>query len=85
MKSIFEQLGDTYHEENGYLNPRFEIARGKRTDDRHMGTAAFRLSETAPQGYIYQSAHKRQAQERFHKTHRGHETGTGHNRTAKGR
>ena len=34
----------------------------RRTVNRHMGTAALRLSEAIPQGYIHQSSHKRQAQ-----------------------
>ena len=60
MKSIFEQLGGTYHEENGYLIPDLRLPR--RTADRHMGTAASGLSETVPQGYIHQSSHKWQTE-----------------------
>ena len=31
MKSIFEQLGGTYHEENGYLIPDLRLPEGKQT------------------------------------------------------
>ena len=35
--------------------------RKRRTANRHLGTAAFGLSEAIPKGYIHQSSHKRQA------------------------
>ena len=58
--------------------------------------AASGLSEAVQKGYIHQSSHKREAEYlpcRHQQTgtgtlpqaHRGYETGTGHNRTAKGR
>ena len=47
------------------FNTMLNHIRRKRTADRHMGTAASGLSEEVPKGYIHQSSHKRQAQERF--------------------
>ena len=43
-------------------NTVFDCTRRKRTAHRHMGTAAFGLSEAVPKGYIYQSSYNRQAQ-----------------------
>ena len=75
----------------------YSFTRRRGTADRHMdmGTAASGLSEAIPQGYIHQSSHKRQVQRlsfrhrqagtgTLPQVHRGHETSTRHNRTAKG-
>ena len=59
-----------------------------------MGTAASALSEAVLQGYIHQSSHKRRVEHlpcRHRQAgtgtpgtaHRGHETGTGHNKQLK--
>lgn len=32
MKSLFEQMGDTYHEENGYLIPNLTLPAEKETE-----------------------------------------------------
>ena len=95
MKSIFEQLGGTYHEENGYLIPDLRLPAEEEQSIGTWGTAASGLSEAVPKSYMHQSSHKRQAQFlcRHRQTsagtllsaHRGHETCTGHNGTAKGR
>ena len=63
------------HVKRKLFNPMYSFTRRRRTADRHMGTAAFRLSEAALQSYIYQSSHKRQA-ERLSCRHRQAGTGT---------
>ena len=73
---------------------RFKITYRRRTANRHMGTAASGLSEAILQSYIHQSSYKWQAEclsyqhwqtgaGTLWKAHRGHETSTGHNGTAK--
>ena len=62
MKSIFEQLGGTYHEENGYLIPDLRLPAEEEQSIGTWGTAASGLSETVPQGYIHQSSHKWQTE-----------------------
>lgn len=95
MKSIFEQLGGTYHEENGYLIPDLILPNeeeqpigtwGQRHQDYlkqyHKVTYTNLLTSGRLNSYL--AVIDRQAQERFERLIE-HETGTGHNGTAKGR
>ena len=61
-KSLFEQLGGTYHEENGYLIPDLRLPAEEEQSIGTWGTAASGLSEAVPKSYMHQSSHKRQAQ-----------------------
>ena len=61
MKLIFEQLGGTYHEENGYLIPDLRLPAEEEQAIGIWGATASGLSEAVPQSYIHQSSHKRQA------------------------
>ena len=62
MKSIFEQLGGIYYEENGYLIPDLRLPAEEEQSIGTWGTAASGLFEAVPQSYIHQSSHKRQAE-----------------------
>ena len=50
------------HVKRRLLNTVLNRTHRRRTANRHMGTAAYGLSDAVPKGYIHQSSHKRQAQ-----------------------
>ena len=95
MKSIFEQLGGTYHEENGYLIPDLRLPA---EEEQPIGTWGQRHLDylkqyrrvtytnllTSGKLNAYLAAIDRQAQERFERFIEG-KTDTGHNGTPKGR
>lgn len=60
-KTIFGELGGR-DKRQGDFNTVLNYTCRRKIDDRHLGTTALGLSEAAPQGYIHQSSHKRQAQ-----------------------
>ena len=63
-KMIFEELGGTYIRQGDYFSSLSVFTRRKRNQAyRRMGAAAFALSQTAPQGALYQPAYKRQAEQ----------------------
>ncbi len=45
MKSLFEEMGGTYHEENGYLIP--DLTARRRKAYRDMGTKALAVYQGA--------------------------------------
>ncbi len=59
-KSLFEQLGGTYHEENGYFIPDLRLPAEEEQPIGTWDATASRLFEAVPQGYIHKSSHKRQ-------------------------
>ena len=94
-KTIFEELGGRYERQGDYLLPCLTVLTEEEQTIGIWGTAASGLFEAVSQGYIHQSSHKRQPQRlpcrhrqagtgTLGKAHRGHETSTGHNGTAKG-
>lgn len=59
-KTIFEEMGGKYERQRGLFDTVLNCTRRRRTADRHLGTAAFGLSEASLQSYIHQSSYKRQ-------------------------
>ncbi len=57
-KTIFEELGGRYERQGDYLIPCINVPAEKEQPTGEK--AASGLSETAPQGYIYQSSYRRQ-------------------------
>ena len=93
MKSLFEQLGGTYHEGNGYLIPDLSLPI---EEEQPIGTAALGLSETVrkvtytnlftngkPNTYLADI--DKRAQERFERLIEGLRQAQGINGTTKGR
>ena len=63
-KMIFEELGGTYIRQGDYFLPCLSLPAEKETKPIGVwGAAAFALSQTAPQGALYQPAYKRQAEQ----------------------
>ncbi len=96
MKSIFEQLGGTYHEENGYLIPDLRLPA---EEEQPIGTWGQRHLDylkqyrritytnllTSGKLNTYLADIDRQAQERFERLIEGMKQAQGINRTSKGR
>ena len=96
MKSIFEQLGGTYHEENGYLIPDLRLPA---EEEQPIGTWGQRHLDylkqyrkvtytnllTSGKLNTYLADINRQAQERFERLIEGMKQAQGINRTSKGR
>ena len=95
-KTIFEELGGKYERQGDYLIPCLTVPA---EEEQPIGTWGQRHLDylkqyrrvtytnllTSGRLNTYLADINRQAQERFERPHRGHETGTGHNRTSKGR
>jgi hypothetical protein len=95
-KSLFEQLGGTYHEENGYLIPDLRLPTeeeqpigiwGQRHLEylKHYRKVTYTNLLTSGKLNTYLADIDRQAQERFERLIGGHETGARHNGMPKGR
>ena len=61
-KSLFEQLGGTYHKENGYFIPDLRLPAEEEQPIGTWGQRHLNYLEAVPQGYIHQSSYKRQNQ-----------------------
>ena len=62
-KYIYDDKNGLWYElQGGLLYSLPYLTNRRRTDNRHLGTAAFALSERISQAYIYQFAHKRKAE-----------------------
>lgn len=59
-KTIFEEMGGKYERQGDYLIPCLTVPAEEEQPIRHLGTAAFGLSEASLQSYIHQSSYKRQ-------------------------
>ena len=54
MKSLFEQMGGTYREENGYLIPNLTLPSGEQVEIGVWGQRArFEVYQAIPQSEIY--------------------------------
>ncbi len=63
MKSLFEQIGGTYHEERGYFIPDLTARRRKACRDK--GAAALAVYQRVLTSVLCQSADKRQIKRHF--------------------
>ena len=59
-KTIFEEMGGKYERQGDYLIPCLTVPAEEEQANRHLGAAAFGLSEASLQSYIHQSSYKRQ-------------------------
>ena len=95
-KSLFEELGGKYERQGDYLIPCLTVPAEEEQaigiwGQRHLDylkqyrKVTYTNLLTIGRLNAYLADIDRQAQERFETAHRGHETGTGHNGTAKGR
>ena len=48
MKSLFEQMGGTYREENGYLIPNLTLPDGEQVEIGVLGYATFGVYQKSP-------------------------------------
>ena len=61
-KTIFEKMGGTYTQIGDYLLPDLKLPEKRNTTYRHLGTAAFEVSQRVSQSFLFQSSHERKAE-----------------------